>query len=100
MCGKSWSINIVEVAFRCIRYLVEVKSSINRQQETCRGKMFVCMNVPVWLNVEYIVEVAFRCIRYLVPAFFFIRTHYIRIIRLRSGKNKNNLRIIKAQILP
>ena len=32
--------------------------------------------------------------------FLFIRIIFIRIIRLRSGKNKNNLRIIKAQILP
>ena len=37
---------------------------------------------------------------YAVHAFFFIRILFIRIIRLRSEKNKNNLRIIKAQILP
>ena len=35
-----------------------------------------------------------------IHAIFFIRILFIRIIRLRSGKNKNNLRIIKAQILP
>ena len=35
-----------------------------------------------------------------IHALFFIRILFIRIIRLRSGKNKNNLRIIKAQILP
>ena len=35
-----------------------------------------------------------------IHALFFIRIIFIRIIRLRSGKNKNNLRIIKAQILP
>ena len=35
-----------------------------------------------------------------IHAFFFIRILFIRIIGLRSGKNKNNLRIIKAQILP
>ena len=31
--------------------------------------------------------------------FFFIRILFIRITRLKSGKNKNNLRITKAQIL-
>ena len=31
--------------------------------------------------------------------FFFIRILFIRIVRLRSGNNKNNLRISKAQIL-
>ena len=30
---------------------------------------------------------------------FFIRILFIRITRLKSGKNKNNLRITKAQIL-
>ena len=38
--------------------------------------------------------------RFSLHALFFIRIIFIRIIRLRSGKNKNNLRIIKAQILP
>ena len=37
---------------------------------------------------------------FIIHALFFIRILFIRIIRLRSGKNKNNLRIIKAQILP
>ena len=46
---------IVEVAFRCIRYLVEVTSSIKMQQETGRCNMFVCMNVTVWQIVVYIV---------------------------------------------
>ena len=33
-------------------------------------------------------------------AFFFISILFISIIRLRSGKNKHNLSITKAQILP
>ena len=32
--------------------------------------------------------------------FFFISILFISIIRLRSGKNKHNLSITKAQILP
>ena len=34
-----------------------------------------------------------------IHAFFSIRILFIRIIRLRSGNNKNNLIIIKAQII-
>ena len=33
-------------------------------------------------------------------AFFFISILFISIIRLKSGKNKHNLSITKAQILP
>ena len=41
-------------------------------------------------------EAAYLCLH----ALFFIRILFIRIIRLRSGNNRNNLRVIKAQIMP